>query len=831
MAMLISTHLTLRLQQGDSIDLTPDYSRLLKLANDWDFRMRSRSRWITDQETRREMGKLAREDLEAIGVHEGDLLRLARALVVEVCHEVRFESGATPPTVLGGLVSGITKFGWRWWIGPVLERKLRKIPWETLLNEAAKKYREGRRLVVYRRIKAETAYQVPEGPRKALFVQSAPGPLAPLVDFSQEFKAVKCYLRGIDWGEPLVNPTLAEMKKRIHDEQPVVIHLSGYDAFQGSEWLEELEAEDEAGKIEGVPVPVPASPAVAEVQAAPDAKKPAKVEATREGVYFRNDTGHAVIIAPETLASAMCAAEHKPLLVTYNVYNSSARMAAKTVDSGAMAAIGFQDFVDDTIAEIFFASLFRRWSAARNVSLLEAFREAIVEIVSEPETTALGRRSRGSGINLWCRVPLFLENKRASALAFPGQTSPRRKSKHTERPNLEFDITPYRQLNYSVLHNGRKQIFEAFRVYKFSPDDVDDIRVDVTLSVGGDEFHFNATRRMTHHILDLSEEVRVGLTSTLSRALRESVRTTVFVRVAHRDDERYRSTFGISLLAVDEWIDDDDLGGSFLPSFVLPRDPIVPKVLGRAQGYLMAIADDVAQGFDGYQSVEAFPEDPSGALEPQVRAVWYALQHDYALRYINPPPTFSESSQRLRTPSEVLTDGRGTCIDLALLIAACLELIGLHPVLFLLTGHAFVGYWTDEARREDFVLSKSVELSASTTALSRAADAASSEAGEGSAPSAEGWKVDALQEGGWEIGAPPVEWKFTNARWQSIVDALAAGHLVAVEATYLTNGGSFSEACATGAENLNDAAEFDSMMDVTLAREYDVTPLPMTNGG
>ena len=117
MAMLISTHLTLRLQQGDSIDLTPDYSRLLKLANDWDFRMRSRSRWITDQETRREMGKLAREDLEAIGVHEGDLLRLARALVVEVCHEVRFESGATPPTVLGRLVSGITKFGWRWWIG------------------------------------------------------------------------------------------------------------------------------------------------------------------------------------------------------------------------------------------------------------------------------------------------------------------------------------------------------------------------------------------------------------------------------------------------------------------------------------------------------------------------------------------------------------------------------------------------------------------------------------------------------------------------------------------------------------------------------------------
>jgi hypothetical protein len=178
----------------------------------------------------------------------------------------------------------------------------------------------------------------------------------------------------------------------------------------------------------------------------------------------------------------------------------------------------------------------------------------------------------------------------------------------------------------------------------------------------------------------------------------------------------------------------------------------------------------------------------------------------------------------------VLTDGRGTCIDLALLIAACLELIGLHPVLFLLTGHAFVGYWTDEAKREDFCLSKDVQLSASTAALTKAA--APSEADAGPAPRAVGLlQFYAEQEGGWEVAAPPVEWKFTSVRRQDIVAAVDAGHLVAIEATYLTNGSSFSDACATGAENLSDAREFDSMLDVTLARDYDVTPLPMTNGG
>jgi hypothetical protein len=811
----ITTHLKLRLQHGDPIDLRPDYAELLTLANHWDFRMRSRSRWITSRDTRREMGNLARDDLRGIGVTEQDLLRLARALVVEVCLEVELGSEVTSG---GGA-------GFGTWIGPVLQRKLRKIPWETLLNEAAQKYREGRKLVVYRRgAAAATPYQRPEGALKALFVQSAPGPLSPLVDFSQEFKAVKCYLRGVEWGDPMVNPTLAEMKKRIHDEQPVIVHLSGYDAFLGSEWLNELEAEAELEHAAAAPP----SSRPAGVPATSGVTKDAKIETRKEGVYFRDNEGRPVIISPETLAAAVCGARRRPLLVTYNVYNSSARMAAQTVEDGATAAIGFQDFVDDTIAEIFFASLFRRWS--ETASLLDAFRDAVVEIVTEPETTELGRKIRGSGINLWSRVPLFDAGGAIFKLPLPGAAAPAAadagEGAVAPRPDLEFDITPYRQLNYSVLHNGRRQIFEVFRIYKFSARDVDDIRVDVTLSVGGEAFHFNATRRMTHHILELSEEIRVGLTSSLSRSLRESVRTTVYVRVAHGDDERYRSTFGISLLAVDEWIDDDDLGGSFLPSFVLPRDPIVPKVLGRAQGYLMAIADEAAQGFDGYQSVDAFPEDPAGALEPQVRAIWYALQHDYALRYINPPPTFTDRSQRLRAPSEVLTEGRGTCIDLALLIAACLELVGLHPVLFLLRGHAFVGYWTDEGKRDDFCLSKAVEPSPSTNALARAASDMAD-----STPTIEGLRVDAEQEGGWEIGAPPVEWKFTSVRWQSIVDAVAAGYLVAIEATGLTNGCNFSDACATGAENLSDPRQFDSMMDVTLAREYDVTPLPLTNGG
>jgi hypothetical protein len=57
--------------------------------------------------------------------------------------------------------------------------------------------------------------------------------------------------------------------------------------------------------------------------------------------------------------------------------------------------------------------------------------------------------------------------------------------------------------------------------------------------------------------------------------------------------------------------------------------------------------------------------------------------------YINPPPTFTEKSQRLRTPSDIVMGKRGTCIDLTLLLAACLEYAEIYPVLFLLKDHAF----------------------------------------------------------------------------------------------------------------------------------------------
>ena len=757
------------------------FFKFWQAAREWDSRMRNRNRWIGDESLYAEVAGLGRKRLGEWGVDEKALIGTARAEMVEVLESKLVRDPGVAKGIVGALFSGILHFATKVY-SRMLAGQLRRMPWESLLVMAVKKYQNHERILVYRRIpqKESRRYEFDAAKLTVLFVESAPGALWNLYDWDLEYRAIATSVKGMPVHRER-NRTLAEFTACVKELSPAVIHVSAIDGHQGFSVLQSQ------------------SPNGAEAPGESNANLP------RDGVYFRDDSGKPKLETPENVAAAMCSGKLKPLLVTYNLYNSSARLAAETVDRGAAAAMGFQDFIDDTVAEIFFANLFGFWSARPGKALAEAFGEAVREL--DPYVS----RIRGSGVTLWTSELLLDDDK---AIGWPARAEQITKGTGTgdgvPPVELDFDIETYPTLNYSVLHNGKKKMFETFRIYRFGGGPRTDVRVEINLNVGGHNFPFRESYSVRHHILDLTDKIAVGLTSALSRSLRESVRTTIFVRVTvGADDERYCKTFDVSLLAVDEWIDNQQ-SGIFLPSFVLPRDPVIPRIIAKAQGYLMAIADDAAQGFDGYQSCGE--DDPAASLEPQTRAIWYALQHDFAIKYINPPPTFTLSSQRLRTPSETLNGGRGTCIDLALLLAACYEHIGLYPVVFLLSGHAFAGYWADEERRKEFRKTKYDPL----TTLGEDAVLAM-------------LKTEKPEDLAAESALAQVEWRYDSRRRAEIQLAVQNGELVAVEATYLTNGGSFSSACEVGETNLDASEGFDSMLDVSLAREHGVTPLPLAS--
>ena len=160
-------------------------------------------------------------------------------------------------------------------------------------------------------------------------------------------------------------------------------------------------------------------------------------------------------------------------------------------------------------------------------------------------------------------------------------------------------------------------------------------------------------------------------------------------------------------------------------SFVLPRDPAVEAAIVAAQRYVRVIRDDPTAGFEGYQSADPNDPDSLEQIDLQVEAIWAALLHEWRLGYINPPPTYADTregvrpldSQRLRTPSTIRRAGMGTCIDLALLFAACLELVDIYPVIFLLEGHALPGYWRHHDYQAEYrLVSDPGEVPAQTSA-------------------------------------------------------------------------------------------------------------------
>jgi hypothetical protein len=248
-----------------------------------------------------------------------------------------------------------------------------------------------------------------------------------------------------------------------------------------------------------------------------------------------------------------------------------------------------------------------------------------------------------------------------------------------------------------------------------------------------------------------------------------------------------------------------------------------------AQRYLVALADDSGAGFDGYQSFDPNGlslEERTRGIDNQVQALWWAIISEFNLAYINPPPTFTAKSQRLRTPSDILAGRRGTCIDLTLLLAACLEYVDIYPVIFLLSDHAFPGYVrcepSHEIIREKF---QTVVVPGTAPAgVAAPAGAGISTGGLGTPPPG---GLTPLASTGSARKTADFGWIVPASRFADVMKLVQAGHIVPIETVALTQRTGFHVAVDEGLQNLRDRRSFESLFDIRLSREGGVTPLPL----
>ncbi|WP_459931932.1 DUF3320 domain-containing protein [Fundidesulfovibrio butyratiphilus] len=188
--------------------------------------------------------------------------------------------------------------------------------------------------------------------------------------------------------------------------------------------------------------------------------------------------------------------------------------------------------------------------------------------------------------------------------------------------------------------------------------------------------------------------------------LREAVRAVLSFRLTVSGQEVCAKDVPLEVLSKDEW------GGvghipEIAAAFVRPNDVAVERIIKQAAEVLRKRSKPSA--FDGYTTGDR-------------KRVWEVLSSIWAsvcslgLDYILPPASFEQLGQKVRSPSRVLEAGLGTCLDLCLLFASCIEQCGLNPLLVFLDGHAFPGAWLSD---EDFstavvddplILRKRIEL-------------------------------------------------------------------------------------------------------------------------
>jgi hypothetical protein len=189
------------------------------------------------------------------------------------------------------------------------------------------------------------------------------------------------------------------------------------------------------------------------------------------------------------------------------------------------------------------------------------------------------------------------------------------------------------------------------------------------------------------------ERIDLRLNYPLLGRLQEKVRGVIRVEIVDVEDgDRVLAAAvqELELLAPNEFRQEVDYM-DVIAAFVLPTDPFVLEIMLKTRELLLERTGDSST--QGYQGGPIRARSIANAVYDAMSSMGY----DYS----NPQGYFEAGAQRVRTPSQIKQENCATCLDSAALMAACFAQAGLEPVVFMIKGHAYSGYFTGRELVQD----------------------------------------------------------------------------------------------------------------------------------
>ena len=249
-----------------------------------------------------------------------------------------------------------------------------------------------------------------------------------------------------------------------------------------------------------------------------------------------------------------------------------------------------------------------------------------------------------------------------------------------DKVKVQCDYLPL--INFAIQQNGAS-IIHQLSIENTTPAPLKDIQVQITTEptfgnaapIAVAQIPPNESICLSSFNLTLSANYFTQLTERLSGNLKIEITSEV--------ESVFCQTYPIDILAYDQW------GGlnvlpEMLAAFITPNHTAIVPIIKRAASILGHWTDNPS--LDEYQS-----RTPD-RVRKQMAAIYTAITEQQII-YSTIPASFEEYGQRVRLADSVMAQKLGTCLDMALLYASCLEAIGLNALIIITQGHAFAGAW------------------------------------------------------------------------------------------------------------------------------------------
>ncbi|MCZ2839913.1 DUF4011 domain-containing protein [Modestobacter sp. VKM Ac-2985] len=254
-------------------------------------------------------------------------------------------------------------------------------------------------------------------------------------------------------------------------------------------------------------------------------------------------------------------------------------------------------------------------------------------------------------------------------------------------PRVTVEVTAVPVLSYALAHNGIAVVSQLVLTGHDEPVRHASVHVAVRDAEGpiGEAVEMFADIDPGHTTVLTDVGLRLDPAAMLQVEERRPGWLSVLVE---KDGEVLgRARVPVQVLAAAQWLATPlELAMEMLAAHVLPNHPTIPALVAEAAELL-----GTETGSPSIQGYQAGPE----RVDAIAAAICAAVQAR-AVRYSEPPASWADVGQKVRTPGEVLDERVGTCLDLVVVLAAALEQAGIRSLLWLVEGHAFLGYWREE---------------------------------------------------------------------------------------------------------------------------------------